>query len=514
MRPLILLALLAGLAPAQDRLDAVVERTRARFAVPGIAVGIVKDGRVMLAKGYGVRRLGEAVPVTADTLFGIASNTKAFTAAALAILVDEGKLRWDDAVVTHMPAFQMYDPYVTREITVRDLLVHRSGLGLGAGDLMFWPEADFSRDEVIRRLRFIQPATSFRSAYAYDNILYLAAGQLIPAVTGTTWDDFVRDRIFRPLGMVHSNTSVRLNPPHGDVATPHARTGGRVAPIEPSRFDNNAPAGGIDSCVSDMLRWVTAQLNQGDLGGGRRLFSAAQSREMWSPVTPIPIAGNAPVPAIRPNFQAYGLGWNLSDYRGHKLVHHTGGLAGYVSRVTLVPDLKLGIVVLTNQEETGAFQTVTYTVLDQYLAAPVTDWVTTFYDASRQRAAAAGKTTSEAAAKRNAHSRPSLPLTAYAGRYRDAWFGDAAIEERGGNLVLRFAHSPGLTGDLEHWQYDTFIARWRDRTLEADAYVTFSLKPDGSIDQVKMAPVSPLTDFSYDFQDLLLRPVAADAKPY
>ena len=517
LRVLIGLLLAAAVCPAQDYVDRVVERARKEFDVPGIAVAIVKDGNVVLAKGYGVRKLGEAAPVTAHSLFRIASNTKAFTAAALAMLVDEGKLRWDDAVIQHMPGFQMYDPYVTRELTVRDLLVHRSGLGLGAGDLMFFPPTDLSREEIIRRLRFVKPATSFRSRYAYDNLLYLVAGQIIPAVTGKSWDNFVKERIFIPLGMTSTNASTQALKAASDVAIPHSKAGGKLEPLPHEDVDNNAPAGAINSCVADLAKWVTVQLNRGGMGSSR-LFSEAQSKEMWSPQTIMPISdppdgAPAALAALRPNFSAYGLGWGLNDYRGKKIVSHTGGLAGYVSRVTMVPDLKLGVVVLTNQEATGAFQAVTYTILDHYLGAPETDWVAPFLAQAKMGETGAEEAVKQAAAKRNATSRPSLPLAGYAGRYRDAWYGDVAIEEHSGKLTISFTHTRQLTGDLEHWQYDTFVARWRDRTLAADAYVTFSLKPDGSVDEVKMAPVSPLTDFSFDFQDLLLRPVAADAPP-
>ena len=512
-RVLIGLIAAAAVCPAQDYVEKVVERARKEFEVPGIAVAIVKDGNVVLAKGYGVRKLGEPAPVTAHSLFRIASNTKAFTAAALAMLVDEGKLRWDDAVIQHMPGFQMYDPYVTRELTVRDLLVHRSGLGLGAGDLMFFPPSDLSREEIIQRLRFVKPATSFRSRYAYDNLLYLVAGQLIPAITGKSWDDFVKERIFIPLGMTSTNASTQALKAAGDVAIPHAMADGKLVPLPHEDVDNNAPAGSINSCVADLAKWVTVQLNHGDIGSSR-LFSEAQSKEMWSAQTIMPI-GDPPaaLAALRPNFSAYGLGWGLSDYRGKKIVSHTGGLSGYVSRVTMAPDLKLGVVVLTNQEADGAFQAVTYTILDRYLGAPETDWVAPFLAQANTGETGAEETVKQAAAKRNANSRPSLPAAGYAGRYRDAWYGDVVIEERGGKLTISFTHSRQLTGDLEHWQYDTFVARWRDRSLAADAYVTFSLKPDGSVDEVKMAPVSPATDFSFDFQDLLLRPVAANARP-
>ncbi|MGA9626641.1 MAG: serine hydrolase [Bryobacteraceae bacterium] len=509
---LIGLLVAAAVCPAQDYVDRVVARARHEFDVPGIAVAIVKDGNVVLAKGYGVRKLGEPAPVTAHSLFRIASNTKAFTAAALAMLVDEGKLRWDDAVIQHMPAFQMYDPYVTREITVRDLLVHRSGLGLGAGDLMFFPPTDLSREEIIRRLRFVKPATSFRSRYAYDNLLYLVAGQLIPAITGKSWDSFVKERIFTPLGMTSTNTSTPALKAASDVAIPHSKASGKLEPLPHEDVDNNAPAGAINSCVADLAKWVTVELNRGDMGSAR-LFSKAQSKEMWSPQTIIPIGAPGALGALAPNFSAYGLGWRLNDYRGKKIVSHTGGLAGYVSRVTMVPDLKLGVVVLTNQEAEGAFQAVTYTILDRYLGAPETDWVAPFLAQARQGDAGAEETVKKAAAKRDPNSRPSLPLAGYAGRYRDAWYGDVAIEDHGGKLTISFTHTRQLTGDLEHWQYDTFVACWRDRSLAADAYVTFSLKPDGSVDKMKMAPVSPATDFSFDFQDLLLKPVAANAPP-
>ncbi|MBZ5585319.1 MAG: serine hydrolase [Acidobacteriia bacterium] len=504
------LVITAACCRAQDYLDAAVERARQQFDVPGIAVAIVKDGAVAAAKGYGVRKLGEAAPVTPHSLFRIASNTKAFTAAALAMLVDEGKIHWDDPVIQRLPGFQMYDPYVTREMTIRDLLTHRSGLGLGAGDLMFWPATDFTPEEIIRRIRFLKPATTFRSRYAYDNLLYLVAGQIIPAVTGKSWADFVRERIFLPLGMTSTNASTQALMAAPDGATPHARADGQLVPLAQTDHDNNAPAGAINSCAADLAKWVLLQLGRGQ-SGSLQLFSAAQSKEMWSPQTILPIpdlpAGAAPaLEAIQPNFHAYGLGWMLRDYRGRKMVYHTGTLAGYVSRVTMIPGLNLGVIVLTNQEAPEAHAAVTYAILDHYLGAPAADWVEAEADLAAKETAAARASVAAQAGKRNTGSRPSLPLASYAGRYRDAWYGDVLIEERGGKLSISFTHTKALTGDLEHWQYDTFVARWRDRTLAADAYVTFSLKPDSSIDEVKLAPVSPLTDFSFDFQDLLLKP--------
>jgi CubicO group peptidase (beta-lactamase class C family) len=493
---------------APPDLDAYVARALKEFEVPGLAVAIVKDGKVELVKGYGVRKLGEPALVDEQTLFGIASNTKAFTAAALAILVDEGKISWDDPVIKHLPGFQMYDSYVTREMTVRDLLTHRSGLGLGAGDLMFFPPTTFTREEIVSRLRYIKPATSFRSKYAYDNVLYLVAGQVVAAVSGKSWDDFIRERIFAPLGMTTSNTSVKDLRPGGNFVSPHSKVEGKLQPVPYMNIDNTAPAGAINSNVAEMSKWVLAQLNEGAINGDRRLFSRRQSREMWSAQTPTPV-GDPPPPlsALRSNFSAYGLGWGLNDYRGHKVVSHSGGLLGMVSRVRMVPDMKLGIVVLTNQEASGAMEAISYHIIDHYLNAPATDWIGGFRSVFEQRLAQAKEVEKSQSAARNAESKPSLPAAKYAGRYNDAWYGEVTIAPEEGKLVMRFSRSPGLVGDLEHWQYDTFVARWRDRSLYADAYVTFSLKPDGGIDQMKMVPVSPLTDFSFDFQDLLFTPV-------
>jgi CubicO group peptidase (beta-lactamase class C family) len=493
---------------AQESIDSVAERARKTFDVPGLAVAVVKDGQVVFAKGFGVRKLGEPAPVTANTLFGIASNTKAFTAASLAILVDEKKLHWTDRVIDYLPSFQMADPYVTREMRVKDLLVHRSGLALGAGDLMFFPASDLSSDEIVKRLRYVPLETSFRSAYAYDNVLYLVAGKVIEAISGRPWAAFIKERIFSPLGMATSKTSIRDLTPGDDFAAPHARVDGVLTAIRPDVLDNNAPAGAIQSSVAEMSKWVAMQLNTGEIPGGKRLFSAAQSKEMWLEVTPIPIGDPPPaLAAFKTNFSAYALGWGLRDYRGYKLVSHTGGLSGMVSQVMMVPELKLGVIVLTNQEAGGAFSSITLAILDQYMHAPATDWMAAFDAAAKSREKGAAEAMTKASGKRNRASKPSLTLAEYAGRYRDPWYGDVTIKEESGKLVMRFAHSADLAGELEHWQYDTFIARWKNRAMDADAYVTFSLKPDGSVDQIKMAAVSPLTDFSFDFHHLVLKPV-------
>jgi CubicO group peptidase (beta-lactamase class C family) len=496
---------------APPDLDQWVARAMQTFEVPGIGLAIVKDDAVVVAKGYGVRKLGEPAPVDARTLFGIASNTKVFTATALGLLVEEGKIEWDAPVVRYLPAFAMSDPYVTHEMTVRDLLVHRSGLGLGAGDLLWWPESTYNRKEVAERLRYIPLATSFRSAYAYDNVLYLVAGELIEKISGQSWEDFVSSRILAKVGMTGSNVRHSAAAPGsraGNVASTHARVDGRVRPIRPFESDNTNPAGGINSSAEDMAKWLRVQLSGGKLADGTRLFSAATARQLTSIVTPIPI-GTAPaeLPAQQLTFHGYGLGLDLRDYRGHKLVTHTGGLPGYVSRVAMIPDASLGVVVLTNQESGAAFDSIAFHILDHYLGAPAFDWIDGYTKVQARSDANVAAAAGRGSAARDASAKPSLPLARYAGTYRDAWYGDITVALESGKLVMRFGHTPALSGELEPWQHDTFVARWKDPELRADAYVTFALNPDGTIDQVKMRAVSPSTDFSFDFQDLLLKPV-------
>jgi CubicO group peptidase (beta-lactamase class C family) len=493
-------------APPAD-LDTYVQRVMRTFEVPGIALTVVKDGRVVVAKGYGVRKLGEPAAVDARTLFGIASNTKLFTATAIGLLVEERKIEWDAPVVRYLPAFQMWDPYVTRELTIRDLLVHRSGLGLGAGDLLWWPASTYDRKEIARRLRFIQPATSFRSAYAYDNVLYLVAGEVIESVTGQSWEDFVSSRILARVGMTGSNVRHSAAAAGGNVAVPHAAIDGVVRPIKPFDSDNTNPAGGINASADDMARWLMVQLAHGRLSDGTRLFSDNTWRQLTTMVTPMPIGNpQSELAGLRPNFRGYALGLNVLDYRGQKVLIHSGGLPGYVSRVMMIPAAELGIAVLTNQESGEAFDAIAYRIADHYLGALPTDWADAYQKVAARQQSSTAAADRNTATTRNTSSRPSLPPSKYTGTYTDAWYGDIIIELQGDKLVMRFSHTPSLVGDMEHWQYDTFAVRWRDRELRADAFITFALNPDGSIDQARMKAISPSTDFSFDFQDLLLRP--------
>ncbi len=494
-------------------LDAYVERVRKQFEVPGISLTIVKDGKVVLARGYGIKKMGSTEAVDAGTVFAIASNTKAFTATALGLLVEEGKLEWDAPVIRYLPWFRLSNPYVTAEMTVRDLLVHRSGLGLGAGDLLIWPGSTLGQREIVRRLANVPLSSSFRSRYAYDNVLYLAAGELIEAVSGEDWHEFVRSRIIDKLGM--RETGVR----HSDIgrlpnaASAHARVEGVVRPVNPFVSDNSDPAGGIVTSARDIAQWLVVQLDSGRTAAGTRLFKPSTTRELWSVVTPLPVSSPPPeLKALRSNFAGYGLGFVLQEYRGYKLVSHTGGLSGFVSRIAMIPELRLGVAVFTNQESGAAFYSLTCHILDYYIGGEQTDWITAYSLSTARDDSLLAARERRTVMQRDSLSRPSLPLERYAGDYEDAWYGTISIAREGNGLVMRFSHSPAMVGDIEHWQYDTFIVRWRDRELRADAFVTFALTSQGTIDRATMKAVSPATDFSFDFQDLTLKPAPARGK--
>ena len=488
-------------------LDEYVARSMKTFEVPGMAVAVVKDGKVVVSKGYGVRKLGEATPVDENTLFGIGSNTKAFTAAALATLVDEGKISWDDPVYERLKGFEMYDPYVSKEMRIRDLLCHRSGLGLGEGDLMFWPHTSFTRDEVVYRLRFLKPATSFRTTYAYNNLMFLTAGQVVAEVSGKSWDNYVRERILLPLGMTATNTSNTALKEGENWAWPHSKVEGKLQPIPFENLDNAGPAGSINSSVAEMSKWLLLQLNRGKIPAtDTRIFSEKSSREMWAQQMIVPV-GDAPpeIKGLQRHFAGYGMGWVLRDYKGRKLVSHSGGVAGFVTRVMLVPEENLGVVILTNAEEDLAFESVLFHMLDAYLGGPTQDYIAAFKAIEDKDRKEADETMGKASQSRAADSKPSLALAKYAGDYADPWYGKVTIRPENVGLVLNFERTAKGVADLQHWQYDTFKAHWRDRTVE-DAFVTFALKPDGSIDHFTMVAVSPLADFSFDYQDLYFTP--------
>ncbi len=510
---LFLIAVLPGLGFAQTKapgkglsskqIDALVERTMETFNVPGMAVAVLKDGEVIHSKGYGVRSVEKGGEVDQNTLFGVASNTKAVTAAALAQLVDEGKMEWDTKVVDVIPHFKLYNHYVTGEFTVRDLLTHRSGLGLGAGDLMVFPASNVTtRDELIHNLRYLKPVSSFRSKYDYDNLLYIVAGEVVARISGQSFEDYVEQHILQPLGMDNTYMSWHEIEDYSNVIDGHAPVDGELRTVGLSFTEAANAAAGIYSSVKDWSKWVQVQLNEGRYGEDleQELFSKEQHKEMWTPQTLIRAGkGN-----YNTHFMAYGLGWNLSDQNGFYQVTHTGGLLGIVSQVIMIPELELGIIVLTNQQSGSAFNAITSTIKDAYFGIKGKDRVKQ-YNESRLRALERGKKVEEevwAEVEAQQGSGASVDLSEYAGTYKDPWFGEVNITEENGSLRFVSANVSDLAGEMSYYNGNTFVVKWDDRTLMADAFVMFTLNKEGQADGFTMEAVSPLTDFSFDFQDL------------
>lgn len=486
------------------QIDSVAELTLKTFDVPGIAVAVVKDGKVIHAKGYGVRSLNTMQKVDENTLFGIASNTKAFTVAGLGMMVDEKKITWDDKVIKYIPEFVMYNPYVTTEFTIRDLLTHRSGLGLGAGDLMFWPDSsDFTKQDVLHNLRYLKAVSGFRSKYDYDNNLYVVAGEVLARVSGMSWEDFIQTKILNPLGMTATAPSFKLLKDKSNVIDPHAPVNGKVQVIRRDWNTNANAAGGIYSNLTDMCKWIIMQMNNGKYGEGlnKQLFSEEVHEDMWSPQTIINVKGISP---YNTHFASYGLGWFLSDVHGYKEVTHTGGLAGIVTQVTLFPELKLGIIVFTNQQSGAAFRSITNTIKDSYLGMPKHDWVKEMHERVEANETRAKKITGdiwndiEAQQKNNASK---IDENNFIGTYNDKWFGDVIISKKNDKLWFTSKKSFLLNGEMLPYKENTFVVKWVDRSLDADAFVMFEIVK-GKASHMTMKPISPLTDFSFDFQDL------------
>lgn len=470
----------SGALAAQDSfvgasyLDVEIQRVMEALKIPGLGIAVVKGNQVVLARGYGLREVGRPEPVDEHTLFAVGSTSKAFTAAAVGMLVDEGKVRWDDPATLHLPELQIHDPYVTRHITVRDLLSHRSGLGRRADAL--WYGTAYDRAELLKRIRYLEPLPSgFRGGMGYQNIMYMAAGEVVGRLSGTTWDDFVKERIFLPLGMSTSGTSPLDLPPGGNVAMPHVRRDGSVVTVPYRNLDNVGPAGSINSSVSEMARWVRMLLNGGEFEG-ERLLSDSTHRELFQPnvVSPVPPQLTA-VTGI--HFRFYGLGWVVEDYRGRFVAWHNGGIDGMHAQVALLPSEGVGVVVLVNYTGTGVPEALAYRVLDLHLGEALDrDWVgeqIQGVEASRQAVAQAEQRMEESRAP---NTRPSLALSAYGGSYQNDLYGRVTIREEGGLLVLEdFA---GRSATLEHWHHDTFRAAWADPMM-GQSFVSFQLSAGG-----------------------------------
>ena len=489
--------------------DTLVHYAMQKFNVAGVAVGIVKDGKVMHRKGYGIKSVKTKTAVDEHTNFAIASLSKAFTCTALALLVEEGKLNWTDKVRDHIPEFQMYNPYVTENFNIQDLLTHRSGMGLGIGDLMFFPDgADFTMEDLLASFQHFEAVSAFRTQFDYDNLLYLVAGELISRVVDMSWEDFIQQRIFRPLQMDQSFTSLDRIKDKSNLAAPHNSETGELVVLPDFQEMINGAAGGIYSNVDDLCEWMLVHLNEGTYGSELEdtLFNKASQREMWKIHTTLEPSTN---PRYNMHFSGYGLGWVLSDQLGNMVVHHTGGLPGMLCKTVLVPDLKLGVVVLTNTSEDGAgvFGAVCQTIVDSYFGLDDYAWVDK-YGAYFQEKRMEGDSVIQAVWEivENA-DQESIREEDYLGMYEDPWFGKMEVFRKAGQLWLKAHRSPKLNGPLRYYRANTFAVKWEYQDMNADAFVMFRLDEKGKAEGIRMKGISPNIDFSFDFHDLKLERV-------
>lgn len=485
---------------AVSKVDEVVERTLKTFNVPGIAVGIVHNDEVVLAKGYGIANINTGEKVNSNTNFGIASNSKAFTTTAIALLIDQGKINWDDKVKEYIPEFKMYDKYVTENFTIRDLVVHRSGLGLGAGDLMVWPDGhDFTPEDIIQNIQHLKPVSDFRTKYDYDNLLYIIAGVVIERVSGQTWTDFIEENFINPLNMKRTAASWNTLKDRSNVIVPHVPIDGQLKVVD--RYTNSIfdAAAGLYSNVDDLMHWVKFQLNYGKNQEGKQLVSEEQMKQLSTPQT---LQRNRTSEPYNTLFRAYGLGFQLQDMNGKLEVSHTGGLEGIVTQIIMYPQLNLGIIVLTNQQSGAAFMSISNTIKDHYLGLPDKDWVEHYSDLIAKRQGDADQIVSEVweTVEKNKKDRLAY-IDSVTGVYKDPWFGEVEISSSKGKLRFVSKRSSQLKGDMYYYKENTFAVQWDNPYLHADAFAILEIK-DGKVVGMKMLPISPLTDFSYDFQDL------------
>jgi CubicO group peptidase (beta-lactamase class C family) len=474
-------------------LDAYIQQAVSDWGIAGLAIAVVHDDSVVYVRGFGVREAGKPERVDAHTLFAIGSNTKLFTAVLAGMMVDAGKMHWDDPAVSYLPAFQLYDPWVTREITLRDLLSHRSGLGR-RGD-MLWYGSPYDRKEILRRIRFLKPNSSFRSQYGYQNVMVMAAGEAVAAVAGTSWEDLVKERVFRPLGMATSDVSVRDLAGASDVATPHLSDGTKLTPVAWRNIDNIAPAGSINSNVEDMSKWVRFLLANGR-ADGKQLIAPTTLREIESPQTIVPSPDDTLAPST--HFHAYGLGVGMYDYLGLKVLSHTGGIDGMLSQVTWIPERRLGLVVLTNTEgHNNVFGVVARRVLDAFLGAPPRDWSAIMLAQTRAQEATQRQAEQRLEAERPKDTRPSVSIDRFAGRYTSEMYGDATVAQDADRLVLQVG--PTSIGDLAPWANDSYKVVWRDHR-SGTGLVTFIVDPMGGVSSLRLRRT--LTPASLRSQDV------------
>ncbi|MFC2082395.1 serine hydrolase, partial [Bacteroidota bacterium] len=442
---------------SEDEFDLYIQKAMDSLYVPGLAVGIIKDSSVVYSKGFGLINTDEDDAVDDETVFLIASCSKAFTAAAIGILVDEGKLDWDDRVIDHLPDFRLHDPYVTREMRISDLLTHRSGLATFDGDLL-WYGTNYSSAEVIRRIREMPLKNSFRYKFGYSNLMFITAGEVIKAVSGKTWDDFLRKNIFAPLGMDRTTTLLKEKLEMDNIALPHLEK----KPMEFINYDNSGPAASINSSVIDLLKWVQMWLSGGTINDTQILSS--KSIEKLTSLQTV-LNRSTPLKKHETHFRVYGMGWSMIDYAGRKIIAHSGGMPGYLARVVWVPEDNLGFVILTN-DMTAVINPVEYKILDLYLNDKDEDYISKAVKRTRDYKKYQAKQKAERDSSRISDTALSLALEDYAGTYSDKMYGDAEITFEDGELTLTMLPTKELfTSKMEHWHNDTFRIKFNDPFL-------------------------------------------------
>ncbi len=460
------------------------------WKTPGAAVAVVLGDSIVFARGYGVRTLGKPDRVDSRTLFAVASNTKAFTAALVGLLVHEGKIEWDDPISTYRRDFQMFDPYVTRNLSFRDLLCHRSGLSTFAGDHL-WIGHNLSRDEIISRLRFLEPTRPFRTHFQYQNLMFLVAGEMIPTITGQSWDEAMRQRFFEPLGMQDSNLSIRDLQGRENVAGPHERVDGGPLQVIPYDFlDNIAPAAGINSSVRDMAQWMIVNMNKGRYHD-KQILPENLVGEMQQVQFPLRVSKMA-AELLNANYAGYGLGWGIGEYNGFKSVGHGGGMSGMISQQIMLPQKKLGVIVLTNRAPTAAHRILCYSLLDHYLGIEGRDWNKIYLKQKERREKFKAEREKKMFSERHLDTKPSLPLSSYVGTYSSLSSGDAIVRLRDGKLI--FDYNARHIGTLEHWHYDTFRVHWKNpiSDMEPVTFLQFKLDKSGKVDDLTVTFYDPL----------------------
>lgn len=454
--------------------EAYIKKAQQEWQVPGLAVAVVKDGRVLMAKGFGVRQLGTSNAVDGKTLFSIGSTTKAITATCLGMLVDEGKLSWDDAVVTYLPDFQLYDPFVTREIKIRDLLVHDTGLG--NADFL-WGIMDISSDEILHKMRYVEPTYSLRSSFIYQNIFYLAAGKVIEKVSGRPWSQFIRERIFQKLKM--TRTFPYLADVHDANQTrPHYKVEGTITVIEDTSADQVGPAGSVWASIEDMSLWVKCMLDSSKYEGGR-LLTPRTWTEMFKPQVIVPANQFYPTQVLtKPNWTTYGLGWFQHDYKGHKVNFHTGSLAGAIAINAQLPDEKLGVYVFGNYDHAEVRHALMYKAFDLFALGGNRDWSAEFLKLYGNIQAGADAEEKKSEASRVMETKPSLDLSAYAGTYTDPLYGEVVITVSGNELKAEA--NKAVRATFAHWHFDQFRG-WYEKRWYGKGNLSFTLGTDGKV---------------------------------